>query len=85
MADVNLNDNGDTVFEIVTTTRLTAPAGSTFEELPGGHGAIILPDGTRIKSFIVFERGEEEDLSHEEMLVIGCEAEDVSRVISEQD
>lgn len=85
MADVNLNDNGDTVFEIVTTTRLTAPAGSTFEELPGGHGAIILPDGTRIKSFIVFERGEEEDLSHEEMLAIGCEAEDVSRVISEQD
>lgn len=85
MTEVNLNENGDTVFEIVTTTRVVAPAGTTYEELPGGHGALILPDGTRIKSFVVFERGEEEDLDHEQMLELGCEAEDISRVITERD
>lgn len=85
MAEVNLNKDGDTVFEIETKTRLVAPAGTTFEELPGGHGAFILPDGTRIKSFVVFERQEDEDLDHEEMLAIGCEAEDISRIITEQD
>ena len=85
MAEVNLNDAGDAIFEVVTTTRLVAPAGTTFEELPGGHGAFILPCGTRIKTFVVFERGEDEDLTHEQMLTLGCEAEDTSRTITEQD
>jgi len=84
MSESTLNEGGDTVFEIVTTTRLVAPKGTTFEELTGGHGALILPDGTRIKTFVVFERAEEEDLTHEQMLELGCSAEDVSRVITEE-
>ena len=83
MSDTPLNESGDTVFEITTTTRVVAPKGTTIEELSGGHGALVLPDGTQIKSFVVFERGEEEDLNYAQMLELGCSAEDVSRVIVE--
>jgi hypothetical protein len=83
MSEATLNEGGDAIFEIVTTTRLVAPKGTTIEELAGGHGALILPDGTRLKTFVVFERAEEEDLTHEQMLEIGCSAEDISRDIAE--
>ena len=83
MSDTSLNEGGDTIFEITTTTRVVAPKGTTIEELPGGHGALILPDGTQIKSFVVFEGKEEEDLNYNQMLELGCSAEDTSRVIVE--
>lgn len=85
MSEVN-EIEGDTVkFEIETLTTFEAPRGTTFEELPEGHGAFILPNGKRIKSFVVFEADEEEDLNHQQMLDLGCEAEDTSRIISQID
>ena len=84
MSDSANTDEGDVIaFDIVTTTRITVPSGTTVERLAGGDGAFILPDGTRIKSFVVFERGEEEDLTTEQLAGLGCDANDLSRVITE--
>lgn len=81
----NTGDGNVTVLEIVTTTRITVPAGTTVERLSGGDGSLVLPDGTKIKSFVVFERNEDEDLTTEQLAEIGCDADDLSRVISEVD
>ena len=73
------------VFDIVTTTRITVPAGTTVERLRGGDGALVLPCGTKIKSFVVFERNEDEDLTTEQLMQLGCDANDLSREITESE
>lgn len=78
------NENS-AVFDIITTTRITVPAGTTVERLPGGDGAFVLPCGTKIKSFVVFERDEDEDLTTEQLTQLGCDANDLSREITESE
>lgn len=81
----NTNNENVKVFDIVTTTRITVPAGTSVERLKGGDGALVLPCGTRIKSFVVFERDEDEDLTTEQLTQLGCDANDLSREITESE
>lgn len=78
-----LEEDEGVTFEIVTVTRITVPSGSTIEKNTiGGGGAIILPTGESLKSYVVFEKNEEKDLNSLEMEELGCYNEDISREIT---
>lgn len=81
-----MSTQGETILRITTITQIIVPKGTTvLTAAGGGHSEIILPSGESLKSFVVFEKDEEGDLSSVEMENLGCYAEDISRVIEEAD
>ena len=77
----DLEDN-DAILEIVTISRITAPrVSSVTTTMSGQGGTIILPNGDELKSFLVLELNEEEDLTTQQLEERGCSCEDISREI----
>lgn len=74
----------EVTLEIVTVSRITVPKGSSVTTtMTGGSGTIILPTGEGLRSFLVLELNEEEDLTTQRLEELGCSCEDISREIRE--
>lgn len=69
---------------VTVTDSISVPEGSTIEIAPTGMtSAIKLPDGTILKPWIVYERNEDENLTYDQLVQIGCYAEQNDRLIEE--
>lgn len=83
MSQVNDENEDETIIlEITTVTRVEVPRGTTVINYGRDNesSGFLLPDGTELKSFVVFENGEK-DLTFKEMEDLGCYSEDISRKI----
>lgn len=67
---------------VTVTDTISVPEGSTIEIAPTGiTSAIRLPDGTILKPWIIYERDEEENLTDDQLIEIGCYAQLENKVI----